>query len=267
MVERQAREFGGDFGTAEHDGDLVFLECLTDCAVQKVTEIRRLFGRFDDDAIAAGDGVDQRREGKLQRIVPRRDNADDPERLWPHPGRAGPEVEPDLAITRLHPPFHVLARVPDGGDQHHGFEQVRLESRPIAEVGRNRVGDRISTFPDHVLELVEAVDADAGGGRTFLALRCALQVQQACGVGHVKCMAVHVAACSVRFELSLSLRQDSSVGAETIAGFGGWRSDMRSHSGRCEPPRMLSFWVSNSVEGPGTRDAPRDLATPVRCYR
>jgi len=26
---------------------------------------------------------------------------------------------------------------------------------------------------------------------------------------------------------------------------------------------MLSFWVSKHVEGPGTRDGPRGLATPV----
>ncbi len=43
--------------------------------------------------------------------------------------------------------------------------------------------------------------------------------------------------------------------------------DTGLHSGRRELPVMLSFWVSNSMEGPGTRDAPRDLVRPVRRYR
>ena len=42
---------------------------------------------------------------------------------------------------------------------------------------------------------------------------------------------------------------------------------MIQQSDRLTPSGMLWLWVSNQMEGPGTRDAPRDLAIAEAIYR
>ena len=104
----------------------------------------------------------------------------------------------------------------DGGNQHHGFEQVRFEARTVPEICRYCVGNRVGAFADHVFKLVEAVDPDAGGRSAFLALGVTLQLEQAGSVGHRWNVAVHNVACSTPTELSLSRGRDSSAGTKTF---------------------------------------------------
>jgi len=42
---------------------------------------------------------------------------------------------------------------------------------------------------------------------------------------------------------------------------------MRSSQNRLAPSGMLWFWGSETMEGPGTRDAPRGLGSALRLYR
>ncbi len=75
--------------------------------------------------------------------------------------------------------------MPDRGQQYRRFHQRGLETRSIAEVGRDRFGERLGALAHHFIETLETLDADARVWRAFTRMRGALQLKEPFRVRYV----------------------------------------------------------------------------------
>ena len=78
MIKRQLAESHADAGIALHDHDLIWRENFLDQPRDQRTRSWREFRRLDHRAVAGSEGIDQRNERQLDRVIPRRDDANYP---------------------------------------------------------------------------------------------------------------------------------------------------------------------------------------------
>ena len=103
----------------------------------------------------------------------------------------------DVAALRLHPLAQLLARVADAVDAGEELDHHRLLDGAVAEVGVDRVGDRVGVVDQDALELVQVLAALLEGRVRMAQIRLALQREDAlrlvldrvdppelCGLGH-----------------------------------------------------------------------------------
>ena len=123
---------------------------------EEAAEVLRVRRHLDHGAVAGGDDAGQRAHGQEERIVPRRDDADDALRLRDDAVAAGGEDQRHVPALRFHPLRELAARVADPVDAAEELEHLRLFRRAVAEVGVDRVGDGVGVVEQDALERVEA---------------------------------------------------------------------------------------------------------------
>ena len=143
VIERQADELAADVGVAGHDRAFVGGEAACDQLLEQRRKARRELAGFDQHAVAGSQRGDRRAERQLQRVVPGTDDARHAQRLRHDPARARQGVQGRGDAARLHPAPQVLARMRDGAQHHDGFGDGGFMPRALAEVGRDRFGDRV----------------------------------------------------------------------------------------------------------------------------
>ena len=117
------------------------------------------FARLDHHAVARREGAGEWREREVHGVVPRRDDADDPERLRHDLGVRGRGEPADGAGLDLHPLVEVGAAVLDGLDGREDLGEEGLVLAAVAEVAADGFDDVLLMYEDALEELVEALDA------------------------------------------------------------------------------------------------------------
>ncbi|MDT4840852.1 hypothetical protein FQZ97_746860 [compost metagenome] len=157
MVERHAGKCrAADVGD---DRQGMFGKVLLHQAMQQGAKITRVGRHLDDAAVArrqgAGDGADD----QVQRIVPRRDDADHALGLW-HDRIARAEKPPGAMPTlRLHPSGQALAAVTDAIDREKEFQQLGFLLAAVAEVQVDRGADGVLVIEQDSLQALEVIEA------------------------------------------------------------------------------------------------------------
>ena len=111
MVERQPRESLADLRSADDGCDLIGGKQTAQQLGQKIGRARRQLGRLQHDAIAGRERRDKRHDGKIERIIPRTDDADDADRLIENAGAGRHQFEPDRHPLRPHPAGKMAQRM------------------------------------------------------------------------------------------------------------------------------------------------------------
>jgi hypothetical protein len=160
MIERQFDERLADCRIAGEHRELVLREELAHDADHELGRPGREFGRLDHHAIACRERAERRQHRQLVRIVPRRDHADDAERLRQQPVVTRSILEVGRDPLRSHPaadvPQRMLDRFVDGkevGDQ-------CFVRRAMTEVGGDRIDDVGRMAFRHSREARKPVAAD-----------------------------------------------------------------------------------------------------------
>ncbi|BCG99279.1 hypothetical protein MesoLj131b_12790 [Mesorhizobium sp. 131-2-5] len=109
-------------------------------------EGRRQFGRLDQHAVAGGERCRDRRDGKLEGVIPRRDDTDDTKRLRQEAIAARQERQGGGDTTLAHPAAQMRQCVADAGAHDKQFCKARLMRRAAAEVGVDR-GANVGLMP------------------------------------------------------------------------------------------------------------------------
>ena len=157
VIEGQSGEvLGADAG---QDRDRLLGELGFELLGEEAAERARVRRHLDHAAIAGGERARERADRQEERVVPRRHDPDEPLRLRDHAVRAGREQDRDVAALRLHPLAELLPRVADAVDRGEDLEQLRLLGAAAAEVGVDRLGDRVDVLDEDALELVEVLPA------------------------------------------------------------------------------------------------------------
>ena len=138
VVERQRGEGLADVGAARHDRDLIFRKDLPHHGDDQLGRLRRVLGGLQHRAIAGGDGGCERHQAEARGIVPRRDDADDAERLEHDLCGSRTELHGDAPRARTHPAPQVPAQIVDALDGGHDLHDGGLVGGPMAEVGIDR---------------------------------------------------------------------------------------------------------------------------------
>ena len=100
VIERQRGKARGQLRAAE-DGRHAFLrKYLGQQVAQQRRGARRVFGGFQHHVVAGGDRRNQRNQGQVDRVVPRRNDADDTQRALLHLGARRPEQPVCEAVPR-----------------------------------------------------------------------------------------------------------------------------------------------------------------------
>jgi hypothetical protein len=160
VVPGQARERLRQLDAAGHDGDLLGRES----GAHHLPHQRRARGRelrgLEDGAVAGGEDVDQGADGQLDREVPGRDVAHDPDRLVHDVGPAQTVEQPlDRARLRLHPALQVSARESRALDRAHELGEGGQRRRMGAEVRLQRLLGATPVALHHGLERGQGFDA------------------------------------------------------------------------------------------------------------
>jgi hypothetical protein len=154
VIERQARELYRALRLAEHDRHLALLEGLGKHVAHQLGRARRALRHLDQDAVARREREHQRARGKRDRVVPRRDDADDAERLEVDHRLGGRHQQAGAAPLRLHPalqaPQAVIDVVDDDQDLRH-----RLRAGAAAEIRRERDDEAFAVGDQHLLEALQ----------------------------------------------------------------------------------------------------------------
>src|SRR5690554_7950674 len=113
MIEGERRELGRDIRAALDDGDEIGAEGLAEKVRHQRARLRRELGGLDEDAVSGGERRRERTRREVIGIVPRRDDADDPEGLTDDLGTRRKEGRGRRATLRLHPALEVLLDIAD----------------------------------------------------------------------------------------------------------------------------------------------------------
>ena len=161
MVERQLRERPADLGVPDDHAHLVPGIDVGEQVLQQVGRARGQFGGLHEHRVAAGERLGGRDDGKLERIVPGRDDADDALGLVAHIGAAG-NGNADVEMPRGRgPPVEVAACVLDRGDAHGDLGGQGLVGRAVAEVRADRLDDLAAALADRAHQVAQLHAADA----------------------------------------------------------------------------------------------------------
>ena len=111
VIELRRGERAPDVGIARHDGELVLGEAPRDELGDQRRGPRRELGGLHQHAIAGGERAGRRHDRELERVVPRRDDADDTERLRQDFAAPGQQRERRGNAPRSHPARQIAQRV------------------------------------------------------------------------------------------------------------------------------------------------------------
>ena len=125
--------------------------------------MRRQLARLDHGAVAGGDGADRGRERELQRIVPGRDDADNPERLRDQAILARHELQRGVHAARRHPFLQMLDGVLDLDIEEQRLGDGGLDGRAVAEIGRDRLDEPRLIVLHHLAQPPQPVDPHLAG--------------------------------------------------------------------------------------------------------
>ncbi len=120
---------------------------------------RRQFGRLDHHAVARRQSRERRAERQLNWIVPRRDDADDAERLRRQAIAPGKEVQVGGDGAVAHPPLQPPPGVPDAGAHDEQLGEAGLLRGAMAEVVVDGGDDRVLALLDEGEQSVQPLDA------------------------------------------------------------------------------------------------------------
>ena len=165
-VEPLAQQRLGGLALALHDGDVFLRKGRADELGNRGGGVRRELGRFEHDAVARGQRADQRREQKLERIVPRADDEGHAIGLGSDEPARGPGEQRGAAALGLHPRRQVAEGMADFAQHEADFGGVGLMRR-FAQVGVERGEQGGLVRYERVVELAElrAAETPATGWR------------------------------------------------------------------------------------------------------
>ena len=109
--------------------------------------------------VAGGNRRDQRNQGQIDRIVPRRNDADDAERPVLHFGARRPEQPVGEAMTRARPARQTLAHVVDLVQHGHAVGEQAFVRRAAAEIGAHRCDQFVEAAAQHFAQGAEIAQA------------------------------------------------------------------------------------------------------------
>lgn len=138
MIERHRHEGLAHLGIAGDDAQLVRGEMLAGQSGEQLGKSWCQFGRLDQHAVASGERCRDRRDGKLEGVVPGRDDAHETKRLRQQAIAARQERQGGGDTTLPHPAFQMRQRVADAGAHDEQFGKARLMRRAAAKVGTDR---------------------------------------------------------------------------------------------------------------------------------
>ena len=167
VVERQAGEPGGQRGVALDHAELVGIEGFVHQTRHQFRGARREFAGLEHDAVACRQRGGRRRQGQLHRIVPRRDDAHNAQRLPLDIGGGGLEVDRCGHLDRLDPARQVLVQVADEAAQQEQVGHLGEVARAHAKVGLHRVAQGLAVAVDEPAQAPKAV-APQGQGHVDL---------------------------------------------------------------------------------------------------
>ena len=154
MVERQFQQGGGDIHLTFEHGHFIFVEHVIDDVAQHRRAMRGHFRRFDHGGAARRDGRDQRHQGQVDRVIPRRDDQRDALGLITNT-RFGAEHQHGRPYAlAAHPLADVADGVLDLGQNRGDFGQIHFHRR-FFEVGVAGLLDGVLTGQDRVAQLLQ----------------------------------------------------------------------------------------------------------------
>ncbi len=138
VVERQRREGPAGFGIALHDRDLLGREDLRQHPGEEFAGPRRELGRFDHRPIAGGKRRRQRHHGQRKRIIPRRQDTDDAQRLIFDTRTGKAEAPVHMSPLGPHEAAQVAREIGDPLQGRQDLHHRRLMARAVTEIGTDR---------------------------------------------------------------------------------------------------------------------------------
>src|SRR6185295_5263291 len=112
--------------------------------------------------------------GEIQRIVPRRDDADDAEWLAQDAGASRQAPPGDGTPLGTHPAAQVTACMGNAFEAREDLEQLRFLAGAESEIRGNGISNRGGVLPQQPLETHEAIPPDVEGWRRVRCERLAL---------------------------------------------------------------------------------------------
>ncbi len=173
MIERQRGKRGGDFRPAGNNRDFFGCEIFSRQLRHQLAGALGKFGRFDHRAIARCKHLHQRAKGKLERKIPRGQDADHALGFITHLGPRAQQAERELhlALVGLGPLVHVFQRIIARSHGRRNIGQHRLRVGAVAEIRAHRLGefipvilDQSNRAPDAVFPLRHWFGARSGEG-------------------------------------------------------------------------------------------------------
>ena len=138
MIEGQCRETLGDRRPALHHDDLRRGEILAHRLAEAGRKPWCPLTRLDHDQVARRQCTDDGRKAQQQRKIPRRDDANDAERLRQQSVRSRPKMQIGPNAAPGHPARDVPVSVLDGGFDDDRLGETCLVRRAVAEILRDR---------------------------------------------------------------------------------------------------------------------------------
>jgi hypothetical protein len=139
-------------------GDEVFVEHLGQRGFKNRSRARRQFGKLEHRAVTRRKRCTQGPDGKVDRIIPRRDNADHAFGLLVHFRTRRLQVQFDVPSLRLHPSPQMLHGVANERQRRKNVEQHRFAPRSAAEVCVNCRGDCFPISADDLRQRAQSID-------------------------------------------------------------------------------------------------------------
>jgi hypothetical protein len=152
-VERKPRHPGGGLGAAGDGGKDFGREMIGDRLGEQGGCGRRQLRWLDERAASGSERRHDRHEAELHRIVPRRQHADDPERLLDDAAARRPEAPADGGALGLGPFRQTRQRMVDGAEQNADLGDERLVPRAAAEIVGYGLSEIVGTRLDQGPEL------------------------------------------------------------------------------------------------------------------
>ena len=164
VIKRQLGKCCTNIHLAIEYGDVILFVSFGENFLQQRATGWRRFAHLDHHPVAGSQRANHRAEGQIERIVPRRNNADHANRLIGDHGRARPLSRADLAFLWLHPLAQVFGVVPYAFEAGHDFCQTGLVRRAGTEITVQGGADLVLILEQQGAQPVQVVD-------TFLCAR------------------------------------------------------------------------------------------------
>ena len=191
MVERKAGKGLADLRSAHDGGDLLGRKQARQKLGEEIRRARRQFRRLQHHAVAGGKCRDQRHDGEVERIVPRADDPDHADRLIENARAGGQQLEADRDPFRPHPTREMAQRVANGRLRRKDLADLRLVTRAVAEVCRDRRSQRSPLRPIASASFFRSARRSCSDGAPARRNACALRIESGAHVGRDGAYCVH----------------------------------------------------------------------------